>query len=117
LKKLPREASGPVKHPQKLLIKKWYNDNMELIKLYTGFEEAFFVERDNRFVMQLKKTDGRMIKAYVANPGRMEEFLVPGTPSSSPAEMKENIFIEWCPPFTRGLMYCWIPLKSIGWWS
>jgi sugar fermentation stimulation protein A len=53
---------------------------MEPIKLYASFEEAFFVERENRFVMQLKKTDGRMIKAYVANPGRMEEFLVPGHP-------------------------------------
>jgi sugar fermentation stimulation protein A len=53
---------------------------MEPIKLFTGFEEAFFLERDNRFVLQLEKTDGRLIKAYVANPGRMEEFLVPGHP-------------------------------------
>lgn len=50
------------------------------IKLYPGFEEASFLERDNRFVMTLKKGDGREIKAYVANPGRMEEFLVPGHP-------------------------------------
>jgi sugar fermentation stimulation protein A len=53
---------------------------MELVKLYPGFEEAFFVERDNRFVLQLKKTGGQLIKAYIANPGRMEEFLVPGHP-------------------------------------
>jgi sugar fermentation stimulation protein A len=53
---------------------------MEPIKLYPGFEEAFFVERDNRFVLQLQKTGGQLIKAYIANPGRMEEFLVPGHP-------------------------------------
>ncbi len=53
---------------------------MEKIKLYPGFEEAFFVERDNRFVMTLKKRNGQRIKAYVANPGRMEEFLIPGHP-------------------------------------
>jgi sugar fermentation stimulation protein A len=46
------------------------------MKLYDHFEEAFFVERDNRFVMQLRKKDGQLIKAYVANPGRMEEFQV-----------------------------------------
>jgi len=50
------------------------------MKLYDGFEEAFFVERDNRFVMQLRKLDGSLIKAYIANPGRMEEFLVEGHP-------------------------------------
>ncbi|HLP46061.1 MAG TPA: DNA/RNA nuclease SfsA, partial [Candidatus Kapabacteria bacterium] len=50
------------------------------IKLYANFEEAFFVERENRFVMQLKKTDGQTIFAYIANPGRMEEFLTPGHP-------------------------------------
>lgn len=53
---------------------------MEPVKLYPGCEEAFFVERENRFVMQLKKADGELIKAYIANPGRMEEFLVPGHP-------------------------------------
>jgi sugar fermentation stimulation protein A len=53
---------------------------MKSIQLYPDFEEAFFVERDNRFVMQLRKNDNQIIKAYVANPGRMEEFLVPGHP-------------------------------------
>ena len=52
---------------------------MKTIKLYPAFEEAFFVERDNRFVMTLEKNN-RRITAYVANPGRMEEFLVPGHP-------------------------------------
>ena len=53
---------------------------MDTIQLYASFEEASFVERDNRFVMTLEKTDGELIKAYVANPGRMEEFLVLGHP-------------------------------------
>lgn len=53
---------------------------MDTVTLYPSYEEAFFVERDNRFVMTLKKVDGELIKAYVANPGRMEEFLVPGHP-------------------------------------
>jgi sugar fermentation stimulation protein A len=53
---------------------------IEPIKLYSNFEEAFFVERQNRFVMQLKKSDGQTIFAYIANPGRMEEFLTPGHP-------------------------------------
>ncbi|MCU0287674.1 MAG: DNA/RNA nuclease SfsA [Acidobacteria bacterium] len=53
---------------------------MELIKLYANFEEAFFLERVNRFVMQLEKADGQTIYAYIANPGRMEEFLTPGHP-------------------------------------
>jgi DNA-binding sugar fermentation-stimulating protein len=52
---------------------------MEAMRLYADFEKAFFVERDNRFVITLER-DGQMIKAYVANPGRMEEFLVPGHP-------------------------------------
>jgi sugar fermentation stimulation protein A len=50
------------------------------MKLYDSFSEAFFVERDNRFVMELKKKDGEHIKAYIANPGRMEEFLVKNHP-------------------------------------
>jgi sugar fermentation stimulation protein A len=53
---------------------------MEPIKLYPNFEEASFVERENRFVMQLKKNNGQTIFAYIANPGRMEEFLTPGHP-------------------------------------
>lgn len=51
---------------------------MTKIQLYPQYEEAFFVERDNRFVMTLRKGDRQEIKAYIANPGRMEEFLVPG---------------------------------------
>jgi sugar fermentation stimulation protein A len=54
--------------------------NMKTIKLYPGFEDAYFVERENRFVLSLRKSNGESIRAYAANPGRMEEFLVPGHP-------------------------------------
>lgn len=50
------------------------------MKLYDKYEEAFFVERLNRFVMRLKKKDRTEINAYIANPGRMEEYLVEGHP-------------------------------------
>jgi sugar fermentation stimulation protein A len=50
------------------------------MKLYRDFEEAYFVERLNRFVIQLKKKDGRFFNAYIANPGRMEEYLVADHP-------------------------------------
>lgn len=53
---------------------------MKTIRLYPHWEESFFIERENRFVMRLKTKDNQIIKAYVANPGRMEEFLVPEHP-------------------------------------
>lgn len=53
---------------------------MDNLTLYPKWEQAGFVERVNRFVMQVEKADGRVITAYVANPGRMEEFLTPDHP-------------------------------------
>lgn len=53
---------------------------MQDLKLFPTYEEGFFVERDNRFVMRLKKKNGEVVKAHIGNPGRMEEFLVPGHP-------------------------------------
>jgi len=52
---------------------------MKRIKFYPEWEKAFFIKRLNRFVMVLEKEGGR-IKAYIANPGRMEEYLVLGHP-------------------------------------
>ncbi len=52
---------------------------MRSCRLYPEWQEAFFAGRLNRFVMVLEKNAGR-IKAYIANPGRMEEYLVPGQP-------------------------------------
>jgi sugar fermentation stimulation protein A len=52
---------------------------MNRIRLYPEWEKAYFIERLNRFVMSLEK-DGKTINAYIANPGRMAEYLVPGHP-------------------------------------
>jgi sugar fermentation stimulation protein A len=62
------------------------------MKLYNNFEESFFVERENRFVLQLKKKNGERIKAYIANPGRMEEFLVKDHPFFITAGNKGKYF-------------------------
>ena len=43
------------------------------------WQPAHFVERLNRFVMRFEK-DGKIIEAHTANPGRMEEFRLPGHP-------------------------------------
>jgi len=69
-----------------------YNNGMEAITLYPAYEDAFFVKRDNRFVMQLKKNNGDLIRAYIANPGRMEEFLIPGHPFFITAGNKGKYF-------------------------
>ncbi len=47
---------------------------MNVLKLYDTYEEAYFLERLNRFVMLLRSKDGETIQAYIPNPGRMEEF-------------------------------------------
>lgn len=50
---------------------------MEILRLYTEWEAASFIERENRFCLLLKK-DGATFRAYIPNTGRMEEFLVDG---------------------------------------
>ena len=62
---------------------------MKLLKFYETFEKAHFIQRPNRFVMILKKKNGSIIKAYVPNTGRMEEFSFKNypffiTPTNSP---------------------------------
>jgi sugar fermentation stimulation protein A len=59
----------------------WYNGAMSKLSLYPGqpWQPAHFVERLNRFVMRFEK-EGRIIEAHTANPGRMEEFRLPGHP-------------------------------------
>lgn len=54
---------------------------MTLINLYPSYETAEFIARNNRFVLTLRKTENNeIIQAHIANPGRMEEFLIPGHP-------------------------------------
>ncbi|MBM7555484.1 DNA/RNA nuclease SfsA [Halanaerobacter jeridensis] len=45
---------------------------------FENLEQGELIERENRFVAQVK-LDDKKIKAYVPNPGRMEELMVPGT--------------------------------------
>ena len=40
--------------------------------------EATFLARPNRF-LAIVRVDGREVQAHVADPGRLEELLVPGT--------------------------------------
>jgi len=49
---------------------------MKEIKLYSNYQETEFLSRPNRFVMELK-LNGKTIRAYVPNTGRMKEFLTP----------------------------------------
>jgi DNA-binding sugar fermentation-stimulating protein len=48
--------------------------------MYQNYEEAYFLERPNRFVMRLRRKDGSVIQTYVPNTGRMEEFCFEGQP-------------------------------------
>ena len=49
---------------------------MMILKLYDTYQEAYFLERPNRFVMHLETKNGDIIHAHVPNTGRMEEFCV-----------------------------------------
>ena len=50
-----------------------------LIPLYKNWHKAYFVKRSNRFVMELI-LDGKPIRAWVPNTGRMSEFCFEGHP-------------------------------------
>ncbi|RKY49928.1 MAG: hypothetical protein DRP91_03010 [Candidatus Neomarinimicrobiota bacterium] len=52
---------------------------MQFIRLYNSFEEATFVGRVNRFVLELS-LKGRRIYAHLPNTGRLYELLEPGQP-------------------------------------
>jgi len=52
---------------------------MQFIRLYNSFEEATFVRRVNRFVLELD-LKGKRIYAHLPNTGRLYEFLEPGRP-------------------------------------
>ena len=50
---------------------------MNILKLYNTYEDAYFLERPNRFVMVLQTKKGDIIHAHVPNTGRMEECCIP----------------------------------------
>ena len=41
---------------------------------------AAFVDRPNRFLVRCRLEDGRLVRAFLPNPGRMRELLLPGVP-------------------------------------
>lgn len=46
---------------------------------FDNLVEAIFLRRENRFIAEVSLiSDGSVLKAYLANTGRMEELLVPG---------------------------------------
>ena len=47
---------------------------MNILTFYNTYQQAFFRERPNRFVMTLETGSNDIIQAHVPNPGRMEEF-------------------------------------------
>jgi len=53
---------------------------MTQLQLYPTYQEAAFLRRPNRFVMELQATTGEMIHAHIPNTGRMEEFCLTGQP-------------------------------------
>ena len=65
---------------------------MHLLTFYETFERAYFLQRLNRFVMLLEKKDGSIIKTYVPNTGRMEEFSFQGHLALPPTW--ENVLVK-----------------------
>ncbi len=46
---------------------------------FDNFEEAIFLRRENRFIAEVElNSDGSVVKAHLANTGRMKELLIPG---------------------------------------
>jgi sugar fermentation stimulation protein A len=50
---------------------------MQYVRLYDAWEKASFINRLNRFTLLLKK-NGKTLKAYLPNTGRIEEYLTEG---------------------------------------
>lgn len=50
------------------------------LQIYPTYQEATFLRRQNRFVMELQIESGEIIQAHVPNTGRMEEFCLAGQP-------------------------------------
>jgi sugar fermentation stimulation protein A len=43
-----------------------------------GLQEAAFLERPNRFLVRCERKDGKILEAFLPNPGRLQEMLLPG---------------------------------------
>ncbi|MBN2031959.1 MAG: DNA/RNA nuclease SfsA [Deltaproteobacteria bacterium] len=60
-----------------------YNDRCKMIspvmKFFAATKTAFFISRPNRFTV-VCELEGRKAKAFLPNPGRLQELLFPGVP-------------------------------------
>lgn len=54
--------------------------NRPELQVFTRPEPATFLDRPNRFVMNVRDAHGRTLRAHCPNPGKLLEFLVPGQP-------------------------------------
>ena len=57
---------------------------------FDSLETATFVDRPNRFLVRCRRDSGRIVEAFMPNPGRMRELLLPNavlyiTPANSAA--------------------------------
>ena len=53
------------------------NSLTEPIRLFPPPQEAFFIDRPNRFLVRCRH-NGDFISAHLPNPGRLQELLLPG---------------------------------------
>jgi sugar fermentation stimulation protein A len=51
--------------------------SLNSVKFFRQIEKALFLERPNRFTLLCRRS-GKVLKAYLPNPGRMWELLLPG---------------------------------------
>ena len=80
------------------------------IRLFSPDLEARFVHRPNRFILEAETKSG-LIRAHCPNPGRMEEFLLPGRTlifESAPSKPRKT---SWSLAGIRYRNHC-IPLNS-----
>ncbi len=54
----------------------------DVIRLLPEPIQATFVDRPNRYRLRARLSDNRIVHAFLPNPGRMAELLLPGTPIS-----------------------------------
>jgi len=73
------------------------------LKFFGPTEKALFISRPNRFVLTCKLR-GKTVHAFLPNPGRLSELLLPGTP----------IYLEKTSNPSRSLLYTAVALEREG---
>ena len=77
--------------------------NMKNLRLFKKIENAVFISRPNRFTI-LCNLNGKQIKAYLPNPGRLWELLLPGV----------SLFVEKTDKVERKMPYTVVAVKKEG---